>query len=131
MTLSIPGSLPCIVPTETPVMIMKKYSCLSNKSTVSGCHNAGQNDQPTQNNGCILHNHVNMLYLHGWRLLSECGRLSGILFPSDLKLLCCCGSSCQGFWDRGILGLSLPLCFLFLKVAKTTQSPQQLKPKSH
>ncbi|KAA8588508.1 hypothetical protein FQN60_009853 [Etheostoma spectabile] len=44
------------------------------------------------------------------------GRLACILLPGNLKLLCCCCSGSEGFWDGGLMWLLLPLCFLLLKV---------------
>lgn len=61
--------------------------------------------------------------LHRWGLLSEGGRLTGILLPGHLELLCCCCSGSKGFWDGGLMWLLLPLCFLLLKV--TVQSKER------
>ena len=59
-------------------------------------------------------------YLHGWWLLSEGGRLAGVLFPRDLELLGCSRRRCKGLWDSRFVRLLLPLSLLLLKVTNET-----------
>lgn len=97
------------------------FFCVPNKSCFRKTPNKTKAPDPTFCGaawGYLASSTVNtqLTHLHRWGLLPEGGCLSSVLLPSHLELLGSSGCGGQGFRDRGLLRLCLPLCFLFLKV---------------